>query len=107
MLSQKTLIDIIATEAVEMGEPEQPSHIRQPPDRDGWWSFAEDGFNEQRVLIRDGHVASDVEYQLAIGVDAEEEWDDLWCENYWAGCDSREMTCGPLTTGAWKFESEG
>jgi hypothetical protein len=75
---------------------------RKAPDRDGWWRFREDGFFEQRILVRDGCVADDQEWEDAMDRPPSE----VTCENYWEGNDVVEMTSGPLTTGVWMFEQE-
>ena len=74
---------------------------RTPPDRDGWWIFREYSERfDQRILIVDGLVADDHEWEAATGRPP------VHSENYWDGNDPAEMTFGPLTQGVWMFESE-
>lgn len=72
---------------------------RQAPDRDGWWQFDEDGTGKQFILVYGSCVAYDDEWEQAVGRPPNE----VYCENYWEGCDLAEMTHGPLTTGKWLY----
>ncbi len=65
----------------------------------GWWIFHENGLpSKQRVLIVNGHVASDEDWERAMG----RAPNDNLCENYWEGNPVDKMTNGPLATGYWE-----
>lgn len=73
------------------------------PDKDGWWLFCEDGMHQvQRIIVIDGEVASDEEWEQAMGRPPS----NVMCENYWEGTSVREMTDGTYTTGTWKKDSK-
>ena len=76
---------------------------KAPPDRDGWWKFREHSFSkdyEQRILVIDGMVADDHEWEDAMGRPPSE----TRSENYWEGNPVSELTDGTLTRGLWMYE---
>lgn len=71
------------------------------PDSDGWWIFDEDGMHsQQRILVVGGIVASDDEWEEAVGYPPSE----VVAENYWEGCSVAQLTDGTLTSGTWTKE---
>ena len=67
-----------------------------------WYLFDEDGFGggPQRILVVAGEVASDADWELAMGRPPRED------ENYWQGCSITDITDGTLTSGRLRPRNE-
>lgn len=62
--------------------------------------FDEHGTGEQRILVIDGHVADDTDWEQEVGHAA--DLNGMSC-NYWEGNPVKDMTDGTLTSGVWKW----
>lgn len=68
--------------------------------KDGVWLFHEEGMAPVEMLIINGHVASDDDWEREFGRPPNE----TMSENYWAGEDASEMVNGPMAFGTWTFQ---